>query len=129
LLGRPAEQDSEALDFARRIVERLRDVVNEDARTRHVDVGLDGSRLWCSPPTVEGTPPPLPIETQIRVAARMHTAASLGEFHLELGPDVPRFPRELADALHRLWKRSAVGRVQFGRNYGSSRQLALARES
>jgi hypothetical protein len=129
LLGQSPQDSPEALELARRIVERLRDVVSEDARTRHLEVGLDGSLLDCGPKAITPALKPADVETQLRVAAALHAAAPLGSFSLQLGAELPNTPREIFEALHWLWKRSAVARIQLGRNAPPARQLALTLES
>jgi hypothetical protein len=125
LLGQPPADSPETLEFARRIVERLRDVVSEDGRSRHLEVGIDGTRLADPDAGTAKAFPPKDIKSQLRVAAVLHEVTPLGTIALRWGADVPPPPEEIVTALHWLWKRSQVGRVQLANRAQLSRQLTI----
>jgi hypothetical protein len=124
LLGCSLADSSAGLDFARRIVERLLDVVSEDARTRHLAVCLDGryltgTSLDLSPGQVSN------LRDQVRVAAALHAAADLGATNLFVPKDDSWASDELVESLRWLWKRSNVSGVRLSRPDPTPRQLTF----
>jgi hypothetical protein len=126
LVGCPTAESQEALDFARRIVERLRDVVKEDSSARHLPVGLDGSLLG-SPCFGVDASVPADIKSQVRVASALHATADLGGMTLHLADAQTPAPDEFVELLRYLWKRGDMRRLQLGRPPDTSIQLAFDR--
>ena len=142
LLGQaPAESDA-ALDFGRRIVGRLRDVLSEDGRSRHLEVGMDGTLVHSNPKSetrnsnqdfgirnsdfgFSTAARPADIKDQVRVAADLHETTHLGTVTLRWCADAPPGPEEIVSSLHWLWKRSQVGRVRLARGAQLSRQIII----
>ena len=113
LLGCSLAQNTDGLDFARRVVQRIFDVVNEDGRSRHLPVGLDGSLLAASVDPASKLPAHLDLEDQTRVAAALHGAVDLQTAALYI-TDAARPPvDELVQSLQWLWRRSDVRHVQL----------------
>jgi hypothetical protein len=106
LVGQTLSAGNEGLGMARRIVERLRDVVREDGQSRHLEACLDGSRLF----SYES---PLDLKSQLQVAAALHSVAELDTVSLQLAePNLPR-PEEFVELLRWTWKRTEVRRLRI----------------
>src|SRR5262249_1518173 len=96
VLGQALYGASQAQDYARRLVERLRDVVNEDGRSRHLDVVLDSSLLG----KPQGDPD---VKSQLRLAAGLSHVADIGTIALYLSEASPPRPEVLVDWLRWIW--------------------------
>jgi hypothetical protein len=123
IYGRSPAESADALEFAGSIVERLRDEIVEDSRTRHLAVGLDGSRLTAlifRPPE----PSPGGMKEQSRTAGALSAAADLTTVTLEVLEGSATNALELIETLQWLWKRTPVRRIQLSIP-DSQRQLIL----
>ncbi|HEY7328951.1 MAG TPA: ATP cone domain-containing protein [Gemmataceae bacterium] len=127
-----------ALDFARQIVLRLRDVLRQDGRTVHLDTCLDGPlRLhdaqgsepnegWPLVEDVAGLTawdPTAPLKSQLRSAGALHGVAEHGTLALFQPEDEARSQEQLTEWLHTAWKQTDVVRLRLVRRSSSSRQL------
>jgi hypothetical protein len=129
LIGQYPAESAEGLEFARRIIERLRDVVREDGRSRHLEVGIDAT--WLDKREERETDPsigrlPADLEDQLRVAAEFHQSTFLGTTTLRWDADALTLPEKIVASLHWLWKRTEVGRVRFMDRRQLSRQLTIS---
>ncbi len=110
LIGRQTHQDEEALHLARQIVERLREVVNEDASSRHLEVSLAGGAMVPEiSSSVEESVSSLPdLRTQLRVATALHESADLGSACLVIAPGSKPRPEQVIEWLQSAWKRGVI---------------------
>jgi hypothetical protein len=120
LLGCNLFESVDGLEFARRIVDRLHDEVNEDGRTRHLAVMLDGSYLLTGAAENGAV---ADLKSQLQVAADL--GSDLGASTLHISERSATSPRALAEAIRWLWRRSEVDYVQLSCPYAHSRQLAF----
>lgn len=118
LVGETPAAGDAGLDLARRVMERLRDVVHEDSQSRHLEACLDGSRLFDyeSPPD---------LKTQLQVAAILHETAELNTVRLHVAEqNLPR-AEQLVEWLRWTWKRTEVRRLQIVRVAPALQQLSF----
>ncbi len=130
-----------ALDFAKQIVQRLRDVLRQDGRTAHLDACLDGpfgfqladdhlpGEEW---PTAEnvagltGWDVSAPLKNQLRSAGVLQGIAEHGTVALFLPENETLSPDQLAVWLQTAWQQTDVVRVRLIRKSTPSRQLTFA---
>jgi hypothetical protein len=122
--GRPMGDAGPGLDFARRVVQRFRDVLRQDGRALHLDTCVDGPAsfgLGAAPGSAETVAglttwdPALPLLDQLRAAGALHAIAGHGTAALFLPEGQRPSPEELADWLHTAWRQTAVVRVRLVR--------------
>jgi hypothetical protein len=120
-----------AVDFTRRVVQRLRDVLRQDGRACLVETCLDapslGFRLGAAEGEVAGLTPwdaGAEVKHQLRAAGALHAAAEMGTAAVLL-PDAAPSAEELAGWLRWAWKQTDVTRVRFLRAAPAHRQLTL----
>jgi hypothetical protein len=125
LLGSALGENAVALEFARRVIERLRDDVYEDGRSRHLEVALDGALLGRAHAAQRihdafehgGDP--------LRIAAALYDSAELGTLMVAAKDDQALSPDTIIAWLRGLWERSAVTRLCLTRAARTARQLVL----
>jgi len=130
-----------ALDFARQIVQRLRDVLGQDGRTVHLDTCLDGPSQFCLTTLAErkeewplaeniagltAWEPTAPLKGQLRSAGVLHGIAEHGNLALFLPDDATPSPEQVAEWLHSAWRQTEVVRLHLMRRSAPARQLTLA---
>jgi hypothetical protein len=130
-----------ALDFARQIVQRLRDVLRQDGRTTHLDTCLDGPfRFFLAPAADTGDDWPAaenvagltawdstaPLKNQFRSAGVLHGIAEYGTVALFLPQDEKTSPEQLVDWLQTAWQQTDVVRLRLIRRGIPARQLTFA---
>jgi hypothetical protein len=96
-----------AVDFARDILVRLRDVLRQDGRQSLLDTCVDGSGSFTLPADAA------PLRDVLRVAGSLHTAAASGTLTLHFPAANPPQVAEATDWLHQAWQRSDVVRLRF----------------
>jgi hypothetical protein len=130
-----------ALDFARQIVQRLRDVLRQDGRTAHLDACLDGPfRFFLAKggeagddwPTAENVAgltawdATAPLKSQLRSAGVLHGIAEHGTLALFLPEDEKLSPEQIADWLQTAWQQTDVVRLRLIRRPVPAHQLTFA---
>jgi hypothetical protein len=123
LVGETRGEGSPGLEFARRIVERLSEVVREDGQSRHLAVVLDGSRIDETEPSRASTS--LHGKNQLRIAGTLHRRAELGTLALHVLDDPLPQPEEVIEWLKWAWKRTDVTRLRLVRVPRSHQQLTF----
>jgi hypothetical protein len=129
-----------ALDFARQIVLRLRDVLRQDGRTVHLDTCLDGpfefhhaqaaeqNDQWPLAENVAGLTAwetTATLKSQLRSAGVLHGVAEHGTLALFLPEDETPSPEQHADWLHTAWQQTDVVRLRLVRRPMPTRQLTF----
>jgi hypothetical protein len=139
LLGRGLCADSSALDLARQIVQRLRDVLRQDGRAVLLETCLDTPEGF----VMEGeeTPRPdemagltawdgmAPAKNQLRAAGTLHAIAETGTAAVLLADGELPPPERLVEWLREAWRRTDVVRLRFVRREAPARQLSLGLQS
>lgn len=130
-----------ALDFAKQIVLRLRDVLRQDGRMTHLDTCLDGPfRFYFNDavergdgwPTAEnvagltGWDATAPLKSQLRSAGVLHGLAEHGTLALFLPEDEKLSPEQIVQWLQTAWQQTDVVRLRLVRKPILSRQLTFA---
>ncbi len=124
-----------APEFARQIVQRLREVLSEDGRACLLDTCLDtpaGFELETSqrdePSLVAGLTAwdaAAPVNSQLRAAGSLHAGAGGGTAAVLVSPERTPDAEQLAEWLRGAWGQTDVGRVCFVRPAPAHRQLTL----
>jgi hypothetical protein len=129
-----------ALDFAKQIVLRLRDVLRQDGRMTHLDTCLDGPfRFYFDDaaepgdgwPTAEdvagltGWDATAPLKSQLRSAGVLHGLAEHGTLALFLPEDEKLSPEQIVEWLQTAWQQTDVVRLRLIRTPIRSRQLTF----
>jgi hypothetical protein len=132
-----------ALEFAKQIVLRLRDVLRQDGRTVHLDTCLDGPvdlhdaqarETRDEGPLTEDVAgltawdPRVPLKNQLRSAGALHGVAEHGTLALLLPEDQMLSPEQISDWLHTAWQQTDVVRLRLIRKSSPARQLTFAAE-
>lgn len=127
-----------ASDFARQIVQRLRDVLRQDGRTVHLDTCLDGPCRFNLADTAgpdENLAPiedvagltawdaTAPLKSQLRAAGVLHGIAEHGTVALFLPENEAPSPEQIIEWLQIAWKQTDVVRLRLVRKPNSPRQL------
>ncbi len=130
-----------ALDFAKQIIQRLRDVLRQDGRMAHLDTCLDGPFCFYSDyavepgdgwPTVEnvagltGWGAAAPLKNQLRSAGVLHAIAEHGTLALFLSEEEKLSPEQIVQWLQTAWQQTDVVRLRLIRKPILSRQLTFA---
>ena len=119
LTGHPSPEGGAALEFARQVVQRLREVLRQDGQACRLETCLDGSRL--SP----AGRLPGDGKAQLRAAGALHGGADLGTAVVVLDPGRPPAPEQVADWLRWAWQQTDVARVRLVRPAAADRQLTV----
>lgn len=123
-----------AVDFARQIVLRLRDVLRQDGRNVHLDTCLDGPfsfHLGDDWPGVEDVAgltawdAAAALKSQLRSAGVLHGIAEHGTMAVFLPQNETLSPDQLADWLHTAWHQTDVVRLRLIRGVIPARQLTF----
>jgi hypothetical protein len=127
--------DGKAPEFARQVVQRLRDVLREDGRACLLDTCLDAPAGFAldgpgggEPSAVAGLTPwdaAAPVKAQLRAAGGLHAVAEGGTAAVLLAEERPPAAEQLAEWLRWAWQQTDVGRVCFVRPAPAHRQLTL----
>jgi hypothetical protein len=129
--------DGKAPEFARQVVQRLRDVLREDGRACLIDTALDAPDGFTfaadsgESSAVAGVTPwdaAAPVKAQLRAAGALHAAAEGGTAAVLLAEERPPAPEQVAEWLRWAWQQTDVGRVSFVRPAPARRQLTLPGE-
>jgi hypothetical protein len=134
LMGQGLCAAGAALDFARQVVQRLRQVVRQDAQAYLLDACLDagadspelagnladGVTAW----DVEAPP-----RSQLRAAGQLHAGGGAGTVTILVNEDRPPKPEEAVDLLHQAWQQSEVGGLRFKCGAWQGRQLTAPWEN
>ncbi len=130
-----------ALDFAKQIIQRLRDVLRQDGRITHLDTCLDGPfRFYFDDaaepgdgwPTAEnvagltGWNATAPLKSQLRSAGILHGIAEHGTLALFLPEDEKLSPEQIVGWLQTAWQQTDVIRLRLVRPSITTHQLTFA---
>ena len=130
-----------ALDLARQIVQRLRDVLRQDGRLVHLDTCLDGpfrfhltedAELCDDWPLAENVAgltaweATAPLKGQLRSAGALHSIAEHGTMALFLPEDKTPSPEQVAEWLHMAWRQTDVVRLRLMRRPTPTYQLTFS---
>jgi hypothetical protein len=129
-----------ALDFAKQIVLRLRDVLRQDGRIAHLDTCLDGPFRFYFDDTAErgdgwptaenvagltGWDTTAPLKSQLRSVGILHGIAEHGTLALFLPEDEKLSPEQIVEWLRTAWQQTDVVRLRLIRTPIRSRQLTF----
>jgi hypothetical protein len=121
LTGRSPGEGGPALEFARQVVQRLRDVLRQEGEACRLETCLDGSRFGGG---LSGAAP-TDGKAQLRVAGALHGAADLGTAVVMLDPGRPPAPEQVADWLRWVWQQTDIARLRLIRPAAAARQLTV----
>jgi hypothetical protein len=96
-----------ALDFARDIVVRLRDVLRQDGRQSLLDACVDSSGSF----TLSGDA--VSVRDLLRASGTLHAAAESGTLTFHFAKANPPSDAEVVDLLNQAWQRTDVVRLRF----------------
>lgn len=142
--GRGLCEGKPALEFARQVVLRLRDVLRQDGRNSLLDTCLDAPPLGCRLAIAEeegsaieqqmqpahraaGVMPwdvRAEVKDQLRAAGALHATVEMGTATIFL-PDKPSAAEDAAGWLRSAWQQTDVARIRFERASAVPRQLTL----
>lgn len=111
MVGSGLGEEARALDLARQIVGRLRDVLWQDGKMCLLETCVDGpsaAALPVTPATPRGTP-----QQQLRVAGQLHAITGTGTALVLLPRQQTASADALVDLLQFAWKQTDVVRVRF----------------
>jgi hypothetical protein len=129
MLGVGLCASQEALDLARHTVEQIGVALENDGRSRHLEVCLDGPASFsCEGPASSDSVSGLtrcdmnisPLE-QVRVAESLHAQSVVVLLPAERLPAA----ESLADLLRHVWRKTGIARVRFKRLEDLQRQLTV----
>lgn len=135
-LGRSLAETA-GVEFARRVVQRLRAVLRADGAAHHLDTCLDApasfrldepARLGIllsldKVPGVTGWDATPPARQQLRSAGQLHAIAERGTAAVLIPAEHPVTADEIADLLRHAWQKTEVVRVRFVRLPPAAKQL------
>ncbi|MFO0846886.1 MAG: hypothetical protein U0797_31730, partial [Gemmataceae bacterium] len=101
-----------SLEFGRRVVRRLADVLRDDGRRAQLDACLDGPFSFelngvAGPTPWDAAAPP---RSQLRAGGAVHSAGGLGTLALFVGDETPG---AVADLLEQAWRQTDVVRLRL----------------
>lgn len=134
--GRSLATGGAALDFSKRVVQRLRDVLRQDGRATHLDTCLDGpvsfrlnepanARAALTVAGLTAWDPAAPVKNQLRTAGFLHALAEGGTLALFVPENQPLSAEQLADWLRTAWQQTDVARLCLVRPSLAPRQLTF----
>jgi hypothetical protein len=112
-----------ALEFARRVVQRLRDVLRQDGLACRIVTCLDAAPAG-SPVEVEADATAT-VKQQLRAAGSLHAVAERGTAAVVLPVERPPSAEQVADWLRWAWQQTDVGRVRFVLEMKTPQQLTV----
>jgi hypothetical protein len=117
LLGQRLHESQEALDLARQTIDRLREALVRDGRSRHLEACLDGPVCIATPASE-----PAAVAEQVQVATALGDAP--GTAVIRRHPDEQVSAARMLELLRNSWQKSALVRVRWLRQDSTLRQLA-----
>jgi hypothetical protein len=112
-----------ALEFARRVLQRLRDVLRQDGLACRIATCLDAAP-GVAP--VEGeAEPPATVKQLLRTAGSLHAVAEGGTAQIILAAERPPSAEQIADWLRWAWHQTDVNRLRFLRAAPKQQQLIV----
>jgi hypothetical protein len=132
--GRGLGDGGPGLEFAREVLQRLRETLRQDGAAHHLDTCQDGpvsfslEELDALPPLervagVTGWDAQLPPRQQLRGAGALHAVAEMGTAAVVLPADQPVSTEEVVELLRLAWQKTEVARLRFVRAAPAARQL------
>jgi hypothetical protein len=129
LLGLAPTDGEPWLDFARQVIQRLRDVLDTDGQACHIDACLDGTRLLafgCQPEERDASTVLMRDgRSQLKVAAALQSAADLGTMAVLIADEWRPGAEQLAEWLRWAWKLTDLTRLRLVRVARPPQQLEL----
>jgi hypothetical protein len=123
LAGRDLASGGPALEFARRVLQRLRDVLRHDGLACRIIPCLDAAP-GLHAPEAEGEETAT-VKQQLRAAGSLHAVAEGGTVGIALPEERPPSAEQVADWLRWAWQQTDVGRVRFLRAAPTQEQLTV----
>jgi hypothetical protein len=132
--GRGLCEGGPALDFARQVLQRLRETLRQDGAAHHLDTCLDAPASLClddgegprTPEQVAGLTPwdetAAPWQ-QLRSAGPLHGIAEMGTAAVVLSAEQTLSTEELVELLRKAWQKTDVVRLRFARPIPAAHQL------
>jgi hypothetical protein len=134
-VARRLSPNTDSLDLGRRIVQRLREVLQHDGQATRMNACVDGpldlhlneaeEEGWPAAESAAGVTPwdaATPPKAQVRAGGLLHAAAEGGTLALFVPADRSPTPEQAADWLRLAWRQSEVVRVRFVRDTSTPRQ-------
>src|SRR5262249_17875279 len=123
LAGRDPGLGGPALEFARRVLQRLRDVLQQDGLACRIATSLAPARGVA--PDEGGAETPATVKQQLRAAGALHAIAEGGTAAIILPGERPPSAEQVADWLRWTWQQTDVSRVRFLRAQSAEQQLTM----
>jgi hypothetical protein len=126
LQGRGLCDGGPALDFARQVLQRLRQALRADGAAHHLDTCLDGPASFCVEETEESLMAErvagatvwdvqAPMRQQLKTTGQLHAAAETGTAALRLPAEQTLTTDEIVELLRHAWQKTDVVRLRFVR--------------
>jgi hypothetical protein len=116
-------------DLARRIVERLQEVLQTEGLARRLHVKLDSPVGGWQPSMgsvgLSAWNPTATVKNQLKAAGTLHAIAESGTASVGLPNETPPTAEQIADWLHWSWQQTDLVRVRWGYASAADRQLTL----
>ncbi len=121
--------DVSGMDLARRIVERLQDVLHTEGLARRLHIKLDSPVGGWQPPTgsvgLSASNAMATVKNQLKVAGALHAIAESGTASVGLPSETPLTAEQIADWLQWAWQQTDLIRLRWGYAAVADRQLTL----
>ncbi len=119
LTGQGLNEGGSALDFARRILQELRTVLDRDGRACQLATGVE------VPASIPLDGPVVPAKAQLRTAGTLHAATEQGTVTLLLAHGPAPGTEPVAGWLRMAWQQSEIVRLRLVRSTPEAQQLTL----
>lgn len=141
LQGERLHDQGVGLDFARQVLQRLKDTLHQDGQPRHIDACLDSAAAFGLDPDQSNSRPlttvagltawnlEAPLEQQLGAAGALHQIAERGTAAVLLRQQSPPSPEEIVALLRHAWHQSDVARLRLQRLDVPPRQLTAPWET
>jgi hypothetical protein len=121
--------DAGGMDLARRIVERLQQVLHTDGLARRLHVRMDSPLGSWQPSTgsvgLTAWNPTATVKNQLKAAGALHAVAESGTTIVCLSSESPPTVEQIADWLQWTWQQTEIVRLRWGLASAAGRQLTL----
>jgi hypothetical protein len=140
LVGRGLCPGGAGADFARRVVERLGEVLRQDGPARRLETCLDSAAAFSFDPPAAGAraahglqeptqvagltawDATAKLKHQVRAAGLLHTPAEMGTAAVLVPAEQPPSPEDVVELLHYAWQQTGVVRLRLVRLAPPQRQ-------
>lgn len=121
--------DAGGTDMARRIVERLREVLHTEGLARRLHVKLDSPVGGWQPSMgsvgLSAWNPTATVKNQLKAAGTLHAIAESGTASVCVPSEAPPTAEQIADWLQWAWQQTDLVRLRWGHALAADRQLTL----